>query len=151
IKNPDLSYHDGRKLLKKDPRYDEIDLLEKSTKERLFSDHTHNLEKKRREQFYQWLSEKEEINYRTKWRDARKVLETDEKYEKLVTSDRRAEREFNEWARLTKDRIYEEFDDLLRETKIITYQSQKTIQENEQHLKDILAVLEVGETGIGGV
>ncbi|CAD5213148.1 unnamed protein product [Bursaphelenchus okinawaensis] len=142
IKNPDLSYHDGRKLLKKDSRYEELDLLEKSTKERLFADHTHNLERKRREQFFQLLAEKEDITYRTKWRDARKILETDERYEKVISSERRAEREFNDWALRQKDKIYEEFDALLRETKIITYQSQKMIQENEQHLKDILAVLE---------
>lgn len=36
----------------------------------------------------------------------------------------------------------DEFRALLQETKIITYKSQKMIAENEQHLKDILAVLE---------
>lgn len=41
------------------------------------------------------------------------------------------------------DQVLEDFEILLRETKIITYKSQKMIQENEQHLKDILAVLEV--------
>lgn len=41
------------------------------------------------------------------------------------------------------DQVLEDFEVLLRETKIITYKSQKMIQENEQHLKDILAVLEV--------
>jgi hypothetical protein len=41
------------------------------------------------------------------------------------------------------DQVRDDFRALLQETKIITYKSQKMIQENEQHLKDILAVLEV--------
>ena len=37
----------------------------------------------------------------------------------------------------------DDFEALLRETKIITYKSKQMITENEQHLRDILAVLEV--------
>ncbi|KAK6043384.1 FF domain protein [Cooperia oncophora] len=40
------------------------------------------------------------------------------------------------------DNAVREFKDLLKETKIITYKSKRMIEENEQHLKDILAVLE---------
>lgn len=43
-----------------------------------------------------------------------------------------------------KEAVMKDFKDLLKETKIITYKSLKMIQENEQHLRDILAVLEVG-------
>lgn len=43
------------------------------------------------------------------------------------------------------DNAVREFKDLLKETKIITYKSKRMIEENEQHLKDILAVLEVSE------
>lgn len=41
------------------------------------------------------------------------------------------------------DTAKEEFRELLTETKIVSYKSKKLIAENEQHLKDILAVLEV--------
>jgi hypothetical protein len=37
----------------------------------------------------------------------------------------------------------DDFENLLRETKIITYKSKQMIAENEQHLRDILAILEV--------
>lgn len=141
---PDLSYHDARKLLKKDSRYADVDLLEKSAKERLFQEHSSALERRRRDAFFALLTEHEAVNHNSRWRDVRKLIDTDERFQKLVGNERRAEKDFAEWALRAKDRVYEEFDALLRETKIITYQSQKNIQENEQHLKDILAVLEVG-------
>lgn len=56
---------------------------------------------------------------------------------------KRLERDYRDWVERRHDYVLEEFEILLRETKIITYKSQKMIQENEQHLKDILAVLEV--------
>jgi hypothetical protein len=41
-----LSWHDAKKLLKDDPRYDSCDLLRKRQKERLFDDHMIHLERK---------------------------------------------------------------------------------------------------------
>ncbi|RWS20527.1 transcription elongation regulator 1-like protein [Leptotrombidium deliense] len=35
-----------------------------------------------------------------------------------------------------------EFRDLLKETKIITFKSKKMIEESEQHLQDIVAILQ---------
>ncbi|KAI6232887.1 hypothetical protein M3Y99_00975400 [Aphelenchoides fujianensis] len=71
------------------------------------------------------------------------IIADDDRFAKLVSSsDRRNEKEFEAWAEKTQQRIYAEFEELLRETKIITHMSQKMIAENEQHLKDILAVLE---------
>lgn len=48
----DYSWHDARKVLRKDSRYEDCDLLEKDTKERLFDAHIQHLEKKRREVFF---------------------------------------------------------------------------------------------------
>lgn len=42
-----------------------------------------------------------------------------------------------------RETVLREFRELLRETKIITYKSLKMIHDNQQHLADILAVLEV--------
>lgn len=55
----------------------------------------------------------------------------------------KTERDYKEWMDERKDAVLRDFKELLKETKIITYRSLKSIQENEQHLKDILAVLEV--------
>ncbi|KAI6219677.1 hypothetical protein M3Y95_01092100 [Aphelenchoides besseyi] len=143
VKASSISFHDARKLLRKNPRYDDCSLLEKSQKEKLFDEHIANLERKRRDAFQQLLTEHPTITYNSKWRDVRKLIADDDRFAKLVSSnDRKNERDFNDWAERRRDRIYEEFDSLLRETKIITFQSQKLIQENEQHLRDILAVLE---------
>lgn len=127
--------------MKKDPKYEDLDLLDKSTKEHIYRDHVDSLDRKKREVFYQFLNEAENVSYLSRWRDVRKIIEADEKSSKFLT--RKAERDFENWVEKQKDKIYADFDELLRETKIITYQSQKQIQENEQHLKDILAVLEV--------
>lgn len=56
----------------------------------------------------------------------------------------KTERDYKEWMEERKEAVMKDFKDLLKETKIITYKSLKMIQENEQHLRDILAVLEVG-------
>jgi transcription elongation regulator 1 len=53
IKNTDVSWHDARKLFKKDDRYQNCDLLEKEIKERIFRDHIRDLERKKRDKFYQ--------------------------------------------------------------------------------------------------
>jgi transcription elongation regulator 1 len=43
-----MSWHSAKKLLKKDSRYDNCDLLRKRQKERLFEDHITHLERKKR-------------------------------------------------------------------------------------------------------
>ena len=53
------------------------------------------------------------------------------------------EHEYREWMERRHRQALDDFEALLRETKIITYKSKQMITENEQHLRDILAVLEV--------
>lgn len=53
------------------------------------------------------------------------------------------EMDYREWMDRRHTQALDDFETLLRETKIITYKSKQMIAENEQHLKDILAVLEV--------
>uniref|UniRef100_A0A914C9L1 WW domain-containing protein n=1 Tax=Acrobeloides nanus TaxID=290746 RepID=A0A914C9L1_9BILA len=142
IKNADISWHDAKKLLKKDDRYDSLSLLDREAKERLFDEHIDSLEKKRRDLFYQLLNEQDQITFNTKWRDARKIIADDEKFSKIHANERKTERYFRDWTDKRHDDALQDFKDLLRETKIITYKSLKMIQENETHLKDILAVLE---------
>jgi len=92
---------------------------------------------------FQLLNEHEKINFNTKWREAKKIIADDEKFSKVAQwSERRLEKAFRDWNDERYDQVLSDFEALLRETKIITYKSQKMIQENEQHLRDILAVLE---------
>jgi transcription elongation regulator 1 len=53
------------------------------------------------------------------------------------------EHEFRDWIELRYQKALDDFETLLRETKIVTYKSKQMIAENEQHLRDILAILEV--------
>ena len=55
VKNTDMGWHDARKLLKKDNRYQNCDLLEKDHKERLFREHIRELGRKKRDVFFQVL------------------------------------------------------------------------------------------------
>lgn len=53
------------------------------------------------------------------------------------------EHEYRDWVDRKYHQALDDFEALLRETKIITYKSKQMIVENEQHLRDILAILEV--------
>lgn len=57
IKNTEISWHDAKKQLRKDDRYQNADLLDKETKERLFYDHVNSLDRKKRDAFYQVFCE----------------------------------------------------------------------------------------------
>ncbi len=61
----------------------------------------------------------------------------------MMFSLQKTEREFRDYIADKQAAAKNDFRELLRETKIITYKSKQLIAENEQHLKDILAVLEV--------
>uniref|UniRef100_A0A183BVR8 WW domain-containing protein n=1 Tax=Globodera pallida TaxID=36090 RepID=A0A183BVR8_GLOPA len=142
IKHTDISWHDGRKQLRKDTRYQNCDLLEKDIKERLFKEHGRELERKRRDVFFQLLDEHQDVTFTTRWHSAKKVIAEDERFNRLKMDDKKLEQDYREWMDRRRSQALDDFETLLRETKIITYKSKQMITENEQHLKDILAVLE---------
>uniref|UniRef100_A0A1I8BEE2 Transcription elongation regulator 1 n=1 Tax=Meloidogyne hapla TaxID=6305 RepID=A0A1I8BEE2_MELHA len=142
VRSTDISWHDGRKLLKKDSRYQNCDLLDKESKERHFREHIRDLERKKRDVFFQLLDEHQLITFTTKWHNARKTIAEDEKFAKLKIDERKLEYEYRDWMERRHRQALDDFEALLRETKIITYKSKQMITENEQHLRDILAVLE---------
>lgn len=89
IKASDVSWHDARKQLRKDSRYEAIDLLDKETKENLFEEHVGALEKKRREAFFAALTDCDRLGFDTKWRDARKIIDEEERFDRLKASSER--------------------------------------------------------------
>lgn len=48
-----MNWHDTRKILRKDSRYELADLLDKKAKEKLYDDHIMVLDRKRRDHFYE--------------------------------------------------------------------------------------------------
>lgn len=142
IKIADKSWHDVRKLLKKDSRYQNCDMLDKDAKERMFREHIRDLERKKRDVFYQLLNEHPEISFASKWHHTKKIIAEDERFGKLKMEERKMENEFRDWVDRAHHQALDDFEALLRETKIVTYKSKQMIAENEQHLRDILAILE---------
>lgn len=117
--------------------------MSKHDKEDIFKEHACELDRKRQDAFFLLLNEQEDIDVNTSWKEAKKIIFNNEKYSKLIQSERRIENDFREWRKVRLNELLNEFRDLLRETKIITYESKKKIILNEGHLADILAILEV--------
>ncbi|RWS06816.1 hypothetical protein B4U79_04823 [Dinothrombium tinctorium] len=142
IRNADISWRDAKKMLKKDHRWDVADSLDRDEREKLFNDHIDNLYKKKREKFRELLAETKEITLSSSWRDIRRIIKEDPRYPKFSSSERKCEREFREYMKDKLASAKSEFRDLLKETKIITFKSKKMIEESEQHLQDIIAILQ---------
>uniref|UniRef100_A0A0N4ZTA2 Transcription elongation regulator 1 n=1 Tax=Parastrongyloides trichosuri TaxID=131310 RepID=A0A0N4ZTA2_PARTI len=142
IKKSDLSWHDAKKILREDERYEECDYLSRSDKEKYFDSHIKDLSAKRQKELFSMLNQDDRFTFVSNWSDVKKLLLFDESYSNFYSSERKLEKDFREWKDETITRLLSEFKDLLRETKIITYRSKKLAEENEQHLLDILSILE---------
>ncbi|XP_048485694.1 transcription elongation regulator 1, partial [Plutella xylostella] len=73
VRNPELSWREAKKQLKKDHRYSLAELLSKDDKERLFTTHTHALGNKRRDKFRALLTELN-VAPTASWRETRALL-----------------------------------------------------------------------------
>lgn len=110
--------------------------------EKLFESHIEMLVKKKREKFHSMLDEIKDLSLSTSWREVRKLICNDSRYLKFSSSDRKCEREYNEYMKARLSTAKSEFSELLRETKLITYKTKKMMEESEQILQDIMAVLQ---------
>ena len=140
IKNPDLTYHEAKKIFKRDRRYDLIaGQLSRSERENLFETHLNAILKKRRKFFIELLEETREIRLDSQWREIRRLIKDDLRYQQF--SDKRCEKEFQHFMREKLSRAKADFRSLLKETKLITYKSSKMI-ESTDHLADIISHLQ---------
>uniref|UniRef100_A0A0K0FL28 Transcription elongation regulator 1 (inferred by orthology to a human protein) n=1 Tax=Strongyloides venezuelensis TaxID=75913 RepID=A0A0K0FL28_STRVS len=142
IKKHDISWHDAKKILRDDERYEECDYLSRSEKEKYFDSHIKDLLSKRQKEIFSQFDQDKRFTYASSWNDVKKILITDEIYSNLYSSERKLEKDFREWKDETINKLLGDFKELLRETKIITYRSKRLAEENEQHLLDILSILE---------
>uniref|UniRef100_A0A5S6QRT7 Transcription elongation regulator 1 n=1 Tax=Trichuris muris TaxID=70415 RepID=A0A5S6QRT7_TRIMR len=142
IKTTDQNWRDCKKRLRKDSRWETADMLDRYQKEKLFDEHVRQLEMKQREAFLQLLEETTEITFSTTWKEAKKLIKSDVRYARFSTRDRRCEREFKEFVQNKLTQAKQNFLELLKESKIMTSRSKQLILEDEQHLKDVLSVLE---------
>ncbi|XP_053319619.1 transcription elongation regulator 1 [Spea bombifrons] len=142
VRSSDVSWSDTRRTLRKDHRWESGSLLEREEKEKLFNEHIDALTKKKREQFRQLLDETYAITLTSTWKEVKKIIKDDPRYIKFSSSDRKRQREFEEYIRDKHITAKADFRTLLKETKFITYRSKKLVQESDQHLKDVEKVLQ---------
>ncbi|KPM03486.1 transcription elongation regulator 1-like protein [Sarcoptes scabiei] len=142
IRSPGYSWREAKRLMKKDHRWDLVEMMDRNEMETLFENHIANLIKKKRDKFRKMLDEIKDLTLSTEWRDVRKIIKDDSRYLKFSTSDRKCEREFNDYIDEKLSIARNSFKELLKETKIITYKTKQLIEESEQHLQDIINVLQ---------
>ncbi|XP_062262350.1 transcription elongation regulator 1 isoform X2 [Platichthys flesus] len=142
VRSSDATWSDTRRNLRKDHRWESASLLEREDKEKLFNEHVEALAKKKKEHFRQLLDETSTITLTTSWKEVKKVIKEDPRCIKFSSSDRKRQREFEDYIKDKYITAKADFRTLLKETKFITYRSRKLIQESEQHLNDVEKVLQ---------
>lgn len=142
VRSTDTSWSETRRNLRKDHRWETSSLLERHEKEKLFEDHLEALTKRKKEHFRQLLDETPMITLTTAWKEVKKIIKEDPRCIKFSTSDRKKQREFEDYIKDKYIIAKADFRTLLKETKFITYRSRKLIQESDQNLKDIEKVLQ---------
>ncbi|XP_053573125.1 transcription elongation regulator 1 isoform X2 [Bombina bombina] len=142
VRSSDVSWSDTRRTLRKDHRWESGSVLEREEKEKLFNEHIDALTKKKREQFRQLLDETYAITLTSTWKEVKKIIKEDPRCIKFSSSDRKRQREFEEYIRDKYITAKADFRTLLKETKFITYRSKKLVQESDQYLKDVEKILQ---------
>uniref|UniRef100_A0A8C7CH50 Transcription elongation regulator 1 n=1 Tax=Oncorhynchus kisutch TaxID=8019 RepID=A0A8C7CH50_ONCKI len=142
VRSSDASWSDTRRNLRKDHRWESASLLERDDKEKLFNEHVEMLSKKKKENFRQLLDETVMITLTTTWKEMKKIIKEDPRCIKFSSSDRKKQREFEDYIKDKYITAKADFRTLLKETKFITYRSRKLLQESDQHLKDVEKVLQ---------
>ncbi|CAG0921483.1 unnamed protein product [Notodromas monacha] len=141
VRGIDLTWHEAKKQLRKDRRWDLAKSLEKEEKEKLYELHIETLTQRKKERFRELLDEVASSDLGITWKEVKRSIKDDPRFTKFALSERKAEREFKDYVRDRINNAKAEFKDLLRETKMITHKCRQSISDNAQHLKDILEVL----------
>ncbi|KAJ8406048.1 hypothetical protein AAFF_G00309360 [Aldrovandia affinis] len=121
VRSSDASWSDTRRNLRKDHRWESASLLEREEKEKLFNEHIEALAKKKKEHFRQLLDETTSITLTTTWKEVKKTIKEDPRCIKFSSSDRKKQREFEDYIKDKYITAKADFRTLLKETKFITY------------------------------
>jgi len=144
IRAPDYSWKEAKKILKKDSRWEAVTggNLDKSERERLFDEHIDHLIAKKKEAYRSLLEEQRDVPLDATFKDIKKNIRDDPRYNKFSSSDKKCEKEFGCWLR---DRVHQaraQYRQLLLETKLITHKSLQMIKDKEgNHMEEIEEVL----------
>lgn len=135
----DLGWKEARKILKKDSRWSFAKALDKEKKEELFNEHMSKFKAKKRDLFFQLLDETEGILLKgTSWKEAKKLIKSDARYEKLaILESFKMEREFESYLGERFAKAVNDLKELLMQAKMIGHKSFDLIKENASHMKEI--------------
>lgn len=142
VKSPDMTWKEGRKVLNKDKRIENCLCLSRDEMEVFFTQHVEKLVKKRQDQLHELLSEVKGLTLTSTWRDVRRQIKDDSRLLKFSSSDRKCERQFNRFMQMRLEDAKQELRQFLSETKILTFKSKKLIEESDQHLQEIISLLQ---------
>lgn len=142
VRNNDQTWSEARRQLRKEPRWELASLLAKDEKEKYYEEHLDALNKRKRFSFRKLLEENPQIELTSTWKEVRKMIKEDPRFTKFSSSDRKREREFEDVMKDKRSAAKSEFRDLLRETKLISHKSKELTKSNQQHMKEVIAVLE---------
>ena len=81
------------------------------------------LKAKRKKAYHALLSENN-VNTTSNWKEIRRKIKEDVRFQKFSSSDRRREREFNEYIQELGSRARADFQEMLDECRLITYETE---------------------------
>jgi len=144
VRNTDQSWSETKRQLKKDNRWDLASLLQREEKERAFNNHIDALNKKKKSAFKQLLSEVPEIKLNTRWKEAKRIktVKEDPRFTKFSSSDRKREREYDDFLKERFVNAKSDLRELLRECKLITHKTRSALKTSPDKMKEIIAMLE---------
>ncbi|XP_045467294.1 transcription elongation regulator 1 isoform X2 [Harmonia axyridis] len=140
VRDPELSWREVKRILRKDHRWDLADSLGREEKEKLFNEHIDQLLKKKREKFRELLDETADVSLTSTWKEIKKKIRDDPRYSKFASSER-CEREYKDYLKDKLVTAKSHFKELLQETKLITHKSLQTLRENQGHMQEIEDIL----------
>jgi len=141
IRTPDYSWKEAKKILKKDSRWESLS-LEKPEKERLFDEHMDKLVQKKKDSYHSLIDEIKDVALDASFKDVKKQIRDDPRYTKFSSSEKKCEKEFYNWISDKTKKAREDYKNLLRETKVITYKSLEQIKEKDgNHMEEIEEIL----------
>ena len=137
-KHIDSTWKETKKVLKHDQRWSFCKLLSKSDKENLFQEHIKFMRSKKVDQFYALLDETSGVTLSSTWKDVKKLIKADARYEKLSQlNDFKLDKQFENYIEDKYKKAKADFKELLADTKLITYKTMAMIKESATHLKEI--------------
>ncbi|XP_065185202.1 transcription elongation regulator 1-like [Sycon ciliatum] len=128
-------------VLRRDHRWKNLDALTRERKEKIFDDHCADLRSRKRTYYNRLLNEIPGLTLGTTWKEVKKIIRSDSKYDKFANDPGRKE-EFQRFLRDKTSSARDAYRKLLQETRVVTHKSRELWHSSESYQKEILGQLE---------